>query len=121
MLPSAAEIVDDAEPEAAAESIELAAAEPEPTPIATALGLRSGAWSNEPFVEIGTFSSEENAKDAAATMREDGILPTIRTKEANGTTLWRVVAGPAQTRMERSALLRKVKRLGFEDAYTVAE
>ncbi|TNF61072.1 MAG: SPOR domain-containing protein, partial [Rhodobacteraceae bacterium] len=40
-------------------------------------------------------------------------------QSANGKAFWRVVVGPAQSGSERSQLLKKVKEVGFSDAYAV--
>ncbi|MGR3343253.1 MAG: SPOR domain-containing protein [Paracoccaceae bacterium] len=52
-------------------------------------------------------------------MREAGIIPMIIESESSGTTIWRVVVGPASNASERAALLETVKGLGFADAYAV--
>lgn len=72
------------------------------------------------YVQIGIFSVEQNAEDTAVLMRRNGVVPTIYEQETQGKTFWRVVVGPAKNGAERSALLRKVRGLGFEDAYAVA-
>jgi len=71
------------------------------------------------YVQIGIYSVEANAERTAAMMRQNGVVPQILRQEAGGNSFWRVVVGPATTRGERSALLRKVKGLGFDDAYAV--
>jgi len=75
---------------------------------------------DKPFVQIGLFSVEANANRTGERLREAGVTPTIRREESRGKEYFRVVAGPAGTTAERSALLAKVKGLGFADAYLVA-
>lgn len=75
--------------------------------------------SGKPFVQIGYFSVEGNASNTATALRQAGIVPTVRKQESQGKTFWRVIAGPVSSSADRSALLKKVKGLGFEDAYFV--
>jgi cell division protein FtsN len=71
------------------------------------------------FVQIGIFSVEENAADTAARMRRDGLVPVVRESSASGKRYWRVLVGPASSEADRTAILKKVKALGFSDAYLV--
>lgn len=73
----------------------------------------------KPFIQIGIFSVENNAKRTADQMRNSGIIPTIYEQSSNGKPFWRVVVGPAQSKSERSQLLKTVKSAGFSDAYAV--
>lgn len=94
----------------------IAAAAPAPaTPAVASSKL------DKPYIQIGIFSVEENANRTADMMRTDGMVPTVYKQEANGKTFWRVVVGPATTRSERAALLRKINKTGFTDAYAVAD
>ncbi|CRL10703.1 Sporulation related domain protein [Phaeobacter italicus] len=52
-------------------------------------------------------------------MRNAGLIPTVLEQSSNGKPFWRVLVGPAQTKSERSQLLRSVKDVGFSDAYAV--
>ncbi|MCH2096124.1 MAG: SPOR domain-containing protein [Rhodobacteraceae bacterium] len=72
-----------------------------------------------PFVQIGIFSVEQNAKNTATAMRQSGIVPTVLKQSSKGKTFWRVIVGPAQSADERAALLKKIKSAGFTDAYAV--
>jgi len=74
---------------------------------------------DKPFLQIGIFSVEQNAQRAADMMRQAGMVPTIHAQNSNGKAFWRVVVGPAQTKSERSALLKQIKGVGFSDAYAV--
>ncbi|MGC8203856.1 SPOR domain-containing protein [Aliiroseovarius sp. PTFE2010] len=74
---------------------------------------------DKPFVQIGIFSVEANAARTADMMRKAGIVPTIKPGTSSGKSFWRVVVGPATTSADRSALLKKVKGMGFNDAYAV--
>ena len=52
-------------------------------------------------------------------MRNIGIVPTVKKNESQGKTYYRVTVGPASNSAERAALLKKVKGLGYTDAYFV--
>ena len=88
-----------------------AAAAPAPKPKASALA--------KPYIQIGIFSVEGNAKNAAAQMRNAGMVPTVKKQTSKGKTFWRVLVGPASSSAERSALLKNIKSTGFTDAYAV--
>lgn len=74
----------------------------------------------KPYIQIGIFGVEANARNTATAMRTDGIVPTVREYQANGKTFWRVLVGPAANASERRALLNKVREKGFADAYFVS-
>lgn len=76
---------------------------------------------DKPYIQIGIFSVEENARRSADMMRADGMVPTVYKQEANGKTFWRVVVGPTATRSEQKALLKQINETGFTDAYAVAD
>ena len=100
----------------AAAAIE-AAAPTAPAPAAPAAPVTSRL--DKPFIQIGIFSVEANASRTADTMRNAGLKPTVYEQSSNGKPFWRVVVGPAQSKSERSSLLKKVKATGFSDAYAV--
>ncbi|WP_282078611.1 SPOR domain-containing protein [Epibacterium ulvae] len=104
---------------AAIEASTRPAAAVTPAP-STPTGVPSTTSSLEkPFIQIGIFSVEDNAKRTADIMRNAGIIPTVLSQSSNGKPFWRVVVGPTQTQSERSQLLNKVKSTGFADAYAV--
>lgn len=76
---------------------------------------------SKPYIQIGIFSVEANAKRTADQMRNGGMVPTIFKEQLNGKTYWRVVVGPAMSGSERSALLKQIKEAGFSDAYAVVK
>jgi len=47
------------------------------------------------------------------------MVPTVKPGKMNGKDFWRVIVGPASSGAERAALLKKIKELGFNDAYFV--
>lgn len=73
----------------------------------------------KPYIQIGIFSVEANAERTAGQMRNAGMIPIVYEQSSNGKPFWRVVVGPAQTKSERSQLLKSVKQAGFSDAYAV--
>ncbi|MBP0484177.1 SPOR domain-containing protein [Sagittula salina] len=89
-----------------------ASAAPEPA-------VRSGL--QKPYLQIGIFSVEENARNTAVAMRQAGLVPTVIPGNSSGKPFWRVVVGPAQTTEERATLLKTIKKNGFEDAYAVTD
>ncbi len=103
----------DAEPEAAAEPEAQPRATPAPAPAQQASSLE------KPFIQIGIFSIEQNANNTATAMRQAGMVPTVKQQSSQGKTFWRVIVGPAANSSERSVLLKKIKGIGFEDAYPV--
>lgn len=74
----------------------------------------------KPYIQLGIFGVEDNARNTATAMRTDGIVPTVKEYQANGKTFWRVLVGPAANATERRALLNKVREKGFADAYFVS-
>jgi cell division septation protein DedD len=90
---------------------------PAPAPSQPAAPQRSALA--KPYIQIGIFSVEANAKRTADQMRNAGIIPTVYEQSSNGKPFWRVVVGPAQSKGERSQLLKAVKDAGFGDAYAV--
>lgn len=74
---------------------------------------------DKPYIQLGIFSVEANANGTADMLRKKGIVAVVKKSSSNGKDYWRVLAGPAANASERSALLAKVKALGFADAYAV--
>ena len=94
---------------------------PSPAPQA-AQSVPAAAASSDlsrPFIQIGIFSVEQNAQNTATAMRQAGMVPTVLEEGSQGKTFWRVIVGPAQSESERTELLRKIKGVGFDDAYAV--
>lgn len=73
----------------------------------------------KPYIQIGIFSVESNANKTAANMRKAGMVPIVKKQSSSGKTFWRVLIGPAGSKGERATLLKKVKGVGFADAYFV--
>lgn len=99
-----------------------AAVTPSPAPAQSAPSAAPKPTStlDKPFIQIGIFSVEQNARDTATAMRTAGMVPSVLEQTSQGKTFWRVVVGPANTTSERAALLKKIKGVGFDDAYPVS-
>jgi cell division septation protein DedD len=98
-------------PQPAASAAPKPQPKPKPKPKASSL--------SKPFIQIGIFSVEANAKRTADQMRSAGMIPTVLAQTSKGKPFWRVIVGPAQNKSERTELLKKVKDTGFSDAYAV--
>ncbi|MEQ8431280.1 MAG: SPOR domain-containing protein [Roseovarius sp.] len=103
---------------AAATTDQVTATPPTPEPAPAPKPAQSSSL-EKPYLQIGIFSVEENALNTAEAMRQNGMVPTVKKQSAKGKTFWRVIVGPAANTTERNALLRKVKGVGFDDAYPV--
>jgi cell division septation protein DedD len=73
----------------------------------------------KPYIQIGIFSVESNARNTATAMRQAGMVPVVKEQSSQGKKFWRVIVGPAASKSERSVLLKKIKGVGFDDAYPV--
>ncbi len=101
-----------------------ASAPPAPTPVAAPAPRPApkpivNSSLEKPFLQIGIFSVEANAKRTADIMRNAGMIPQVLAQSSNGKPFWRVLVGPAQTKSERTQLLKQVRDTGFTDAYAV--
>ncbi len=94
-------------------AITPAATPPSPKPRPKASSL------DKPFIQIGIFSVEQNARNTATAMRQAGMVPVVKEQSSQGKKFWRVIVGPAASKSERSVLLKKIKGVGFDDAYPV--
>ena len=101
-------------PEGGATTAAAATPAPAPAPAPPTGGL------TKPYIQIGIFSVKANADQTADLLRNSGVVPTVKTFESNGKTYWRVIVGPVGTSADRSELIKKVKGLGFADAYPVS-
>ena len=76
---------------------------------------------SKPYIQVGIFSIEQNARNTAEVMHQLNIQPTVKEQTSRNKTFWRVIVGPAVDINERSTLLQKVKAVGFGDAYAVSK
>lgn len=75
---------------------------------------------SKPYIQLGIFSVKTNATNTAASMRNAGLTPVVKKQSSSGKTFWRVLVGPANSKSQRTANLKKIKGLGFSDAYFVS-
>ena len=78
-----------------------------------------GASLSQPFIQIGIFSIEANARGAAADLEGQGLPSRVVAGETQGRAFWRVLVGPAASEAERARYLQQVRASGFADAYAV--
>jgi len=104
---------------AAAEASETPA--PAVTPAAQSEVAPTPATSSlaKPYVQIGIFSVEANAKNAAKQMETAGLSPLIKKTTSGSKTFWRVIVGPATSKSGLKSMTKKVHGTGFTDAYAV--
>ncbi len=115
------------DPVAAAAEAALAPVEPAPQPVAAPPPAPAPKPApkptvsklKKPYLQIGIFSVEKNAQNTATSMRQRGLIPTVKKQSSAGKTFWRVIVGPAQNKAELDILIDKVKSAGFTDAYAV--
>lgn len=74
----------------------------------------------KPYVQVGIFSIEANARRTARLLEAEGIVPIIKEQTSRGRRFWRVLVGPAGDADELKVLLQKVRKAGFLDAYPVS-
>ncbi|WP_432640445.1 SPOR domain-containing protein [Albidovulum sp.] len=73
------------------------------------------------YIQIATFTAEENATTAADKVKSAGLTATVIPEQGNEKPYWRVVVGPVASVAERDALMTRVKDIGFADAFPVAK
>ena len=74
---------------------------------------------SKPFIQIGIFSVEANANDAAGQMTALGLNARVSAQQSQGRDFWSVIVGPATSEADRAAQLAKITGAGFTDAYFV--
>lgn len=111
--------IEAAEVEEAAAAPQASEAAPEPEPEPEQDPGRAASALAKPYVQVGIFSIEQNARNTATALRQAGMVPTVFDQTSQGKRFWRVVVGPMRTATERAAILEKIKGIGFADAYAV--
>jgi cell division septation protein DedD len=94
-----------------AEAAIAAADTPTPKPKPSSLG--------KPYLQIGIFGVEANARGAVSSMSAKGLSASMSKLTLNDKPFWRVIVGPAATTAEMSAMRKTVTAAGFADAYAV--
>lgn len=74
----------------------------------------------KPFVQVASFSVEENAVQVDKQMQSLGLSSTIKSEGTDDQTLYRVVVGPSMSWNERRKLIQQIKKEGYSDAFAVA-
>ena len=67
--------------------------------------------------QIGIYSVEANANEAAATITAAGIDARVTPQEQGGRTVWQVTAGP----LTDTGDITRLKELGFVDAFVIED
>lgn len=73
----------------------------------------------KPYLQIGIFEVEANARGAAKGMTDKGLTASISKLTLNNKPFWRVIVGPAATAADMAKLRKTVTAAGFADAYAV--
>lgn len=110
----AAEIAAAARAQSAAGSTALPDTAPKP-----ASAPKAPSTLEKPYIQIGIFSLEQNARDAASRITGAGLTPKVLAQTSQAKPFWRVIVGPASDASGRAAQLATIKRIGFADAYPV--
>jgi len=118
-LAGAAAAIDDAESATSTTTVPSARPEPAPASAPEPKPAAGGSLLEKPYIQIGIFSVEQNAQNTATAMRQAGMVPTVLEQKSKGKAFWRVIVGPASSKAERSDLIKKIKGVGFDDAYAV--
>ena len=92
---------------------------PRPTPVLAPLPGPSEL--NRPFIQVGAFAVAENASKLQDQLQGRGY--PVRTSALQGRTriLTRVLVGPAQTELERDALLQRLRNDGYTDVLITSQ
>lgn len=69
------------------------------------------------YVQVGVFAGRENALRAAQRLQSAGLAARIGRYQRGGQTLRVVLAGPYLEQPSLEAALRRVRSIGFEDAF----
>lgn len=73
----------------------------------------------KPYVQIGIFSVQSNAQSTSDQMASAGLTPLTKKTTSGNKTFWRVLVGPASSKSDLTAMIKKVHGTGFTDAYAV--
>ncbi len=67
-----------------------------------------------PFLQLGTYSTQEEADEISEALRNAGLLPTVVERRFFNQSSWRIIVGPAATQEELDALQAKLIELGYD-------
>lgn len=103
----------------AAAEANAAPAAPETTARSEVAPTPSSSTLAKPYVQIGIFSVQDNAKRAASQMGAAGLPSLVRKTTSGEKTFWRVLVGPASSKSGLKTMTDTVHGIGFTDAYAV--
>jgi len=75
---------------------------------------------SKPFIQVGIFGVQNNAKKTKDQMVKLNLPVKILDFQIKGKPYWRVIVGPASTPDTRENMLKAIKSTGFTDAYYVS-
>ena len=102
-------------------SRQVASNRPQSRPAEGQQNTTAGAGKETHFVQIGSFSSQENATIQANQLRKSGHPARVQRQVQNGRTFWRVRIGPFLERLLAQDKLDRVVADGFYDARIFTE
>ncbi|NRB33828.1 MAG: SPOR domain-containing protein [Rhodobacteraceae bacterium] len=91
--------------------------EPQQTPAPETAAPANASDANVPFVQIGLFSVEENARSAATQLADTGLPVQVDKVTSGSASFWRLRVGPLATQQAVTKALADIKAMGFSDAY----
>ena len=74
---------------------------------------------SKPFIQVGIFGVQDNAKKTKDQMLQLNMQANISNFQIKEKPYWRVVVGPATSSDSRKNMLKTIKSAGFSDAYFV--
>jgi len=86
---------------------------PAPTPVETVSVSKAG-WA----VQLGSFSSRENAQQLANEVGARGFPVFLMTLDRSGKKLYRVRVGPRESRAQAAELAERLKKAGYSGQVT---
>ena len=86
----------------------------------TAINASPEIIASKPFIQVGIFGVQNNAKKAKDQMLNLNLPVNILDFQIKEKPYWRVVVGPAGTSDSRKNMLKAIKSVGFTDAYYVS-
>lgn len=107
--------------DAATKAEKLAAKAATAAPAAPAAQAPSAAGApRKPFLQVGIFSTRENAETSAAQLGKAGFAVQVKENKGDDKTLWRVLIGPMASKADLEAAIARTKAMGYADAYPVS-
>ncbi|MHA3915625.1 SPOR domain-containing protein [Halovulum sp. GXIMD14793] len=72
-----------------------------------------------PYIQVATVSSPKAANDIVRKLQSGGVPAEARITSSGGKNRFRVVVGPVTSAEQQTAQLKKVRALGFKDAFPI--